>query len=88
VTVSTKPKAPRFTDKQRTAVDYIVLCASNQGNAHANGKNAAQAVAITLRENRQLNAHQLQTDTGRPMRVGVRMVREATRQVSAIWNAE
>ena len=45
--------------KTQTAIDYLVLCGENQGEAYRAGRDAEMAIQITLDENKKLNAWQL-----------------------------
>jgi len=76
----------RFSPKQETAIAYLALCGENQGDAYHAGKNAHMAIAITLQENRVLNAVQLNPRAG-GSRPGTAMRAEAVRRVQAAWDS-
>jgi len=78
-----------FSERQRAAIDYIVLCSVNQGFAYRNGKDAVMAVEITLQEDLRLKSHQLRhpdSTYGERMFIGARMRKEAERRVTEEWN--
>jgi len=78
-----------FSEDQEGAIDYLVLCGRNEGDAYRDNKNAERAVQMVLEENRRINAHQLRKpDGGGRMYIGKRIQAEAARRIRELWNQE
>lgn len=72
--------------KTQIAIDYLVLCGENQGDAYRADRDAQMAIQITLDENKRLNARQLNPqDDG--IRVTESIRRRAVDGVAAIWKS-
>jgi len=72
--------------KTQIAIDYLVLCGRNQGDAYRAGKDAEMAVRITLEENKRFNAHQLRAPYGaRPTKA---IKAAAAAEISRLWNED
>ncbi len=72
--------------KVQIAIDYLVLCGENQGEAYRAGRNAEMAIQITLEEDKRLNAYQLNPRAG-GVQVTESIQRRAVDGVAASWKS-
>ena len=71
--------------KTQIAIDYLVLCGVNQGDAYRAGKDAEEAVRITLEEDKRFKAHQLRPPYG--ARPNARIRAAAVAEIARQWRS-